>query len=102
MTSNPKGHPHNNQPRLIAWEVTRRYNLNCVHCYLQTCRRQQELSTGQWLGIIDQLEQAATLIERAAARPDASPDVTYYLGLLRDRQERPEEACLTQAWASIR
>jgi tetratricopeptide (TPR) repeat protein len=43
---------------------------------------------------LDQLEPAARLIERAAARPDASPDVTYYLGLLRDRQERHAEASL--------
>jgi len=43
---------------------------------------------------LDQLEQAAVLIERAAARPDASPDVTYYLGLLRDRQGRAEDASL--------
>jgi tetratricopeptide (TPR) repeat protein len=43
---------------------------------------------------LDQLEQAAVLIERAAARPDASPDVTYYLGLLRDRQGRADEASL--------
>ena len=34
------------------------------------------------------------LIERAAARPDASADVMYYLGLLRERQERPGEASL--------
>lgn len=41
---------------------------------------------------LDQLEPAALLIERAAARPDASPDVMYYLGLLRDRQGRSGEA----------
>ena len=43
---------------------------------------------------LDQLEPAAALIERAAARPDASPDVMYYLGLLRDRQGRPGDASL--------
>ena len=43
---------------------------------------------------LDQIEAAAVLIERAAARPDASADVMYYLGLLRERQERPGEASL--------
>ena len=43
---------------------------------------------------LDQTEKAAVLIERAASRPDASPDVLYYLGLLRDRQERHGEASL--------
>lgn len=43
---------------------------------------------------LDQIEEAAVLIERAAARPDASADVIYYLGLLRDRQERHTEASL--------
>ncbi|MBW2718822.1 MAG: tetratricopeptide repeat protein [Deltaproteobacteria bacterium] len=43
---------------------------------------------------LEQTEQAATLIERAAARSDASPDVLYYLGLLRDRQGQADEAPL--------
>lgn len=43
---------------------------------------------------LDQIEPAALLIERAAARPDAPADVMYYLGLLRERQERPDEASL--------
>ncbi|MBW2508017.1 MAG: tetratricopeptide repeat protein [Deltaproteobacteria bacterium] len=43
---------------------------------------------------LDQLEPAAVLIERAAARSDASPDVMYYLGLLRDKQGRQGEASL--------
>jgi tetratricopeptide (TPR) repeat protein len=43
---------------------------------------------------LEQIEAAATLIERAASRSDASPDVLYYLGLLRDRQGRAAEASL--------
>ncbi len=43
---------------------------------------------------LDQLEPATLLLERAAARSDASPDVMYYLGLLRDRQGRHAEASL--------
>ena len=43
---------------------------------------------------LDQIDTAAALIERAASRSDASPDVLYYLGLLRDRQGRTGEASL--------
>lgn len=43
---------------------------------------------------LDQLDRAASLIERAAERSDASSDVMYYLGLLRDRQGRQGEASI--------
>ncbi len=43
---------------------------------------------------LDQLDEAAPLIEHAAASPDAPPDVAYYLGLLRDRQGRTMDASL--------
>lgn len=43
---------------------------------------------------LDQVDAAAPLIERAASRPDAPADATYYLGLLRDRQGRRAEASL--------
>ncbi len=43
---------------------------------------------------LDQLEPAAVLIERASAHAEATPDVLYYLGLLRERQGRPAEASL--------
>jgi len=43
---------------------------------------------------LEQTDEAAPLIERAASRSDASPDVLYYLGLLRDRQGRTDEAPL--------
>jgi tetratricopeptide (TPR) repeat protein len=43
---------------------------------------------------LEQIDAAAVLIERAASRPDASSDVLYYFGLLRDRQQRTGEASL--------
>ena len=43
---------------------------------------------------LDQLEPAALLIERAAKHSAATPDVLYYLGLLRERQGRTAEASL--------
>ncbi|MDH3484030.1 MAG: tetratricopeptide repeat protein, partial [Myxococcales bacterium] len=43
---------------------------------------------------LDQLEPAAVLIERASEHSEATPDVLYYLGLLRERQGRTAEASL--------
>jgi tetratricopeptide (TPR) repeat protein len=43
---------------------------------------------------LEQVDAATAMIERAASRPDASADATYYLGLLRDRQGRAVEASL--------
>jgi tetratricopeptide (TPR) repeat protein len=43
---------------------------------------------------LDQINEAEALIERAASHSDASADVSYYLGLLRDRQGRAGEASL--------
>jgi heme b synthase len=59
MTSNPKGHPHNNQPRLIAWEVTRRCNLNCVHCRAASEKGPYlgEMDTDKSMEILDQVSQ---------------------------------------------
>ena len=45
------------QPRLVAWEVTRSCNLNCVHCRASSERGpyQGELGTGKSLEILDQI-----------------------------------------------
>jgi heme b synthase len=55
-----KVHPHaNTGPRLVAWEVTRNCNLNCVHCRAAAGRGPQagELDTAKCLQILDQIEQ---------------------------------------------
>jgi len=51
------GHPHKNQLRLVAWEVTRRCNLNCVHCRAASDRGPYpgELSTEKCFEILDQI-----------------------------------------------
>ena len=49
-----------NQPRLVAWEVTRNCNLNCVHCRAAAGGGPHggELDTDQCLRVLDQIEQA--------------------------------------------
>jgi heme b synthase len=46
-----------NQPRIVAWEVTRNCNLNCVHCRAAAGRGPYagELSTEKCLQILDQI-----------------------------------------------
>ena len=52
-----KGPPNKNQLRLVAWEVTRRCNLNCVHCRAASERGPYtgELDTDQCREILDQI-----------------------------------------------
>ncbi|MBW1862173.1 MAG: heme b synthase [Deltaproteobacteria bacterium] len=53
-----KGHPQNRSNlRLVAWEVTRRCNLNCVHCRAASERGPYpgELDTNKCLEILDQI-----------------------------------------------
>jgi len=47
--------PH--QPRLVAWEITRRCNLNCVHCRASAERGpyEGELDHGRSLKILDEI-----------------------------------------------
>jgi len=55
--SKQNGHPHKNQLRLVAWEVTRSCNLNCVHCRAASTRGPYsgELGTEKCLEILDQI-----------------------------------------------
>lgn len=52
-------HPHNkpNQPRLVAWEVTRSCNLNCIHCRASSDRGpyEGELGTERAKQILDEI-----------------------------------------------
>jgi heme b synthase len=54
-----KGHPHSkpNQPKLVAWEVTRSCNLNCVHCRASSDRGpyEGELDTEKAKQILDEI-----------------------------------------------
>jgi AdoMet-dependent heme synthase len=48
---------HKNQLRLVAWEITRKCNLNCVHCRAGSERGPYpgELNTAKCLEILDQI-----------------------------------------------
>jgi AdoMet-dependent heme synthase len=48
-----------NQPHLVAWEVTRNCNLNCVHCRAAASRGpyEGELETVKCLQVLDQIEE---------------------------------------------
>lgn len=49
-------------PALGSIELTHRCNLRCIHCYLDTpAEDHQELTTSQWLAIIDQIAAAGCL-----------------------------------------
>lgn len=51
------GHPQGHQPRLVAWEITRKCNLNCVHCRAAAERGPYpgELDTAACLALLDQI-----------------------------------------------
>ena len=50
---------HKHQLRLVAWEVTRNCNLNCVHCRAAASRGpyEGELDTAKCFQILDQIEE---------------------------------------------
>jgi AdoMet-dependent heme synthase len=54
-----KGLPHTNQLRLVAWEVTRSCNLNCVHCRASSEKGpyKGELDTEKSIEVLDQISQ---------------------------------------------
>ncbi len=51
------GHTQKNQPRLVAWEVTRSCNLNCVHCRAASEKGPYsgELDTEKSMEVLDQI-----------------------------------------------
>lgn len=57
MTRPAEGPP----PDIIAWNLTRRCNLNCAHCYLDAefrrGTREDELSTADGIRVIDQIAE---------------------------------------------
>ncbi len=48
-------------PMDAVWELTRRCNLACQHCYIRAEAAQDELSTAECLRILPQLAEAGTL-----------------------------------------
>jgi heme b synthase len=56
-----EGHPGPNQLRLVAWEITRSCNLNCVHCRAAAERGPYpgELETEECSRILDEIAESA-------------------------------------------
>jgi len=52
-------HPQKNQPRLVAWEITRSCNLNCVHCRAASEKGpyEGELDTKKCIDILEQIKK---------------------------------------------
>lgn len=50
-------------PQLVSWNLTRRCNLACGHCYLDAVQRKSEapgeLTTGEALGVVGQIAETA-------------------------------------------
>ena len=44
-------------PLRFSLELTYRCNLNCPYCYVGDCRKKEELSTQEWLRIIEQVSE---------------------------------------------
>ena len=59
MDPTPHGHGHTPTLRLVAWEITRNCNLNCVHCRAAATRGPYsgELDTAACLALLDQIAQ---------------------------------------------
>lgn len=75
MDGEPK---ERNQPRLVAWEVTRNCNLNCVHCRAAASKGpyEGELSTSKCIQILDQIEEVAKpIVILTGGEPLLRPDV---------------------------
>jgi heme b synthase len=64
MTKGKKHPSHKNELRLVAWEVTRKCNLNCVHCRAGSERGPYpgELDTAKCIDILDQIRSVGTPI----------------------------------------
>ncbi len=74
-------HGHKDRPsglRLVAWEVTRNCNLNCIHCRAAASKGPHpgELDTETCLGLLDQISEVAKpVIILSGGDPLLRPDI---------------------------
>ncbi|MGB5985620.1 MAG: radical SAM protein, partial [Desulfobacterales bacterium] len=69
-SAHPQGHPTQNSKgsknilRLVAWEITRNCNLNCVHCRAAATMGpyEGELDTAVCLNLLDQIAEVGSPI----------------------------------------
>lgn len=73
-------------PQLVSWNLTRRCNLACGHCYLDAVQRKSEapgeLATGEALGVVSQLAAAApgAMLVLTGGEPLLRPDLEVLVG----------------------
>lgn len=49
------------RPSLVSWNLTRRCNLRCPHCYLSAGKKEEdELTTAECLGLLDEMQALGT------------------------------------------
>jgi heme b synthase len=73
-----KVHPNSNPPRLVAWEVTRSCNLNCVHCRASSEKGpyEGELDRAKAMEILDQIALAGRpIVILSGGEPLLRPDI---------------------------
>lgn len=73
-----KEHINRHEPRLVAWEVTRSCNLNCIHCRASSEKGpyQGELNTRKSIEILDQIARTGSpIIILSGGEPLLRPDI---------------------------
>ena len=76
---------------VVVWNVTRRCNLHCVHCYASAADKayEGELTTAEALGVIDDLgEFGAPVVLFSGGEPLTRPDLFQLSRRARDRGMR--------------
>jgi AdoMet-dependent heme synthase len=75
----PAGHPHDKfAPRILAWEITRRCNLNCIHCRAAASELspEGELSLDEYKALLENVAGfAKPVIILTGGEPLLRPDV---------------------------
>jgi len=91
-------HPHASEekpsfvPRLVAWELTRSCNLDCVHCRAAASRGpyEGELTTEECLRILEEIAQVAKpIIILTGGEPLLRPDLLEIARRVRELGMRP-------------
>ena len=78
----------NLRPRVVAWELTRRCNLRCVHCraWSEEETGEKELSTGEILRVMDDiLRVSRPLLILTGGEPMLREDLYEVIGAARER-----------------
>ncbi len=98
MATHPHAHPGGHLsadkfvPRLVAWELTRHCNLNCIHCRAAADRGpyENELTTEECLRILGEIKQVGNpIIILTGGEPLLRPDIFELAQAASDMGFRP-------------